>query len=566
MSALDEYEQLERDQKTPKRLVDHSLAWSKLSPIGDVNGAASERIEAFCREKQITIGALAELGTRVNIDSHGGVELAWGYEHRGAITAVKFRLVGDRRSVRTLAPSTYLQPLVIGDRSSLDWFVGEGETDSCRLFELVGDVAAILCLPSGALTFKREWAEAIPRGATVHLCHDADTKGDQGAAKAAGVLGGKTVRVRPPADGLDWCSWTGGQAEFVALVQAARSVQADTSKLLLDWQRLSEVEMRSIVFREKPLLQADAFHLVCGRKGTGKGTVLAEIASRVTRGELGPNRNVVWIGSEDSAAIDIKPRIVAAGGDPERILVVKHGWIQLPRDIDEITRAAAELGDVGMISIDPVGNHIAGKNSNAETDIRDAISRLNQIADEQQTMVFGVRHLTEKECGRGVLAAILGSSAWVQTPRAVLAVVRDDEDTQISHVQCVAGNRLPAGTAGRMFRIDGVLLPGLENEVTRAVWLGESTKDVETMFAGNAEPASKSETARELILGILEDEGEQESDAFDARVAAATSLSAKTIRNQRGELGKAGLVGSRPELDDYGHPARWFVYRTGAPR
>jgi hypothetical protein len=46
-------------------------------------------------------------------------------------------------------------------------------------------------------------------------------------------------------------------------------------------------------------------------------------------------------------------------------------------------------------------------------------------------MVFGVRHLTEKECKGGVLAAILGSSAWVQTPRAVLAVVRDPANSAL---------------------------------------------------------------------------------------------------------------------------------------
>ena len=36
-------------------------------------------------------------------------------------------------------------------------------------------------------------------------------------------------------------------------------------------------------------------------------------------------------------------------------------------------RAMTEFGDVGMVVIDPIGNHIAGKDSNSETDIRDAI-------------------------------------------------------------------------------------------------------------------------------------------------------------------------------------------------
>jgi hypothetical protein len=332
------------------------------------------------------------------------------------------------------------------------------------------------------------------------------------------------------------------------------------------WQRLSDVEMRSIVFVDRPLLQADAFHLVCGRKGMGKGTVLSEIASRVTRGELGSKRNVVWIGSEDSNSIDVRPRIEAAGGDPGRVLVIKSGWIQLPRDVDEISRAMAELGDVGMLVLDPVGNHIAGKNSNSETDIRDAIAPLNGIADERKAMVFGVRHLSEKECSQGVIAAILGSSAWVQVPRAVLAIVRDNEDPQISHVQCVEGNRLPPGTPGRMVRIEGVLLPGLENEVTRAIWIGDSSKDVETML-GTRGVETKTDRARELILDILDQDGPQESDTLDARVARETGLAAKTVQNARVKLNKQeGLIRGYPDKDEFGEIVRWRVARTGAPR
>jgi hypothetical protein len=276
---------------------------------------------------------------------------------------------------------------------------------------------------------------------------------------------------------------------------------------------------------------------------------------------------VIWIGSEDSAAIDIKPRIVAAAGDPNRILIVKTGWIQLPRDLDEISEAMTAMGDVGMLAIDPVGNHMAGKNSDGSEDVRDAIAPLNQLADQHKCMVFGVRHLSEKECKQGVLAAILGSSAWVQIPRAVLAVARDTDDPQISHVQCVAGNRLPAGTPGRMFRIEGVMVPGLENEVTRAVWIGDSSKDVETMLGNsNNKETSKSASARELILDVLEDEGEQESDGFDARIARKVGIDAKTVRNQRGTLKAEGLIGARAEKDEHGKVERWLIYRTLAPR
>ena len=296
------------------------------------------------------------------------------------------------------------------------------------------------------------------------------------------------------------------------------------------------MELRSIVFVDRPLWQADAFHLLAGRKGQGKGTLLALHAAAVTRGELGPKRNVVWISSEDSAGIDIGPRLLAAGGELARVRVVKRGWIQLPRDVDEIKQAIVDKGDVGLVIIDPIGNHIAGKNSDTE-EIREAIGPLNQLADDHHCMVAGVRHLSEKEAKNGILAAILGSSAWVQVPRAVLAVVQDDEDPALRHVQCVIGNRLPPGTPGRTFRIEGALLPGFENEVTRASWEGESHKDLDALLAGSRRP-SKSENARELILDILEREGEQESDTLDARIAGETGLKASSVRNLRTELRK----------------------------
>src|SRR5262249_49526542 len=123
-------------------------------------------------------------------------------------------------------------------------------------------------------------------------------------------------------------------------------------------------------------------------------------------------------------------------------------------------------------------------------------------------------------------------------------------------------------TPGRMFRIDGVRLPELENEVTRATWLGDSSKDVGTILAasGSDKEPTKTDAARELILDILENEGEQESDALDARVAQETGLAARTVQNSRKALAKAGLVKPVPEKDEFGAVLRWIVSRTQAPR
>jgi hypothetical protein len=384
---------------------------------------------------------------------------------------------------------------------------------------------------------------------------------------ASGLEAGRqTPRQAPASEPRAGLERRSEQGQPAATEQRARDEERPKP---LTWERLSEIEMRSIVFLDPPLWQAAAFHLVVGRKGVGKGTVLADLAARVTRGELGPKRNVVWIASEDSASIDIKPRLVASGGDPDHVFLLTD-WLQLPRDVAALGETITGIGDVGLVIVDPVGNHITGKNSNSDTDIRDAIAPLNGLADELETMLVGIRHLSEKEAQNGALPAILGASAWVQVPRTVIGIARDNEEANLSHIQCLIGNRLPPGTPGRVFQIDGVKLDGLENEITRAAWIGDSGKNVETLIGGktgSGEP-SKSQTARELILDTLEAAPGRsvESDELDARIAGETGLAVKTVKNVRTALATEGLIRSVPDKDEAGQVQRWFVRRTRAPR
>jgi len=220
------YERLAEEAERPAQKVrDLTSRWEKLRPVGSVNGVQRERLEAFCASKRITLAGLEALGTRIAVRRGGGVWLAFaGTNGAGRVVALKYRLLGGNSDDCEQEPgSVWLRPIVVGNRDSRYWIPAEGETEAARLFELVGEEAAILCLPAGALTFKAEWAAMIPRGATVYLAHDADEAGDQGAEKAAQVLGGSTVRLRPPEPAKDWCDWPGDREQFVELVHQAKA-------------------------------------------------------------------------------------------------------------------------------------------------------------------------------------------------------------------------------------------------------------------------------------------------------------------------------------------------------
>jgi AAA domain len=220
------------DEK-PKRARDWTPVWDQLQPIGNVNGAIREALDDFCARKRITFAALEALDARYAA-RHRHVCLAFAGRNRDGtrVLAIKYRPVdGSSHDSEAEQPSVWLLPIMAGKLSAVDWFVAEGETDGARLYDLVGDAAAILVLPAGAKAFKPEWAALIPRDANVYLCHDADEDGDQGAEKAARIIGGKTVRVRPPLEGGDWCDWQGTRAEFVELVNSQRAPRYEFAPL-----------------------------------------------------------------------------------------------------------------------------------------------------------------------------------------------------------------------------------------------------------------------------------------------------------------------------------------------
>ena len=74
-----------------------------------------------------------------------------------------------------------------------------------------------------------------------------------------------------------------------------------------------------------------------------------------------------------------------------------------------------EIGNVGLIIIDPIGNHLGGVDTDKEGLVRHAIGGLNDLANELGNTIIGVRHLT-KNTSAGALASVLGSTAWRDIP------------------------------------------------------------------------------------------------------------------------------------------------------
>jgi hypothetical protein len=260
-----------------------------------------------------------------------------------------------------------------------------------------------------------------------------------------------------------------------------------------------KIKMRSVEFLWKPYLQRSAFHLLVGRKGAGKGSILAWIAAQVTVGAAwGDPRPVLWIATEDSFEIDVKPRFVVQGGE-ERMLLCVQQSVRLPQDLGAIESVCREWG-VGLVVVDPIVGTIGAASTNDEGAVVAAIGGLNQLADTLDLSVIGVRHLG-KDSDRDVLDRVLGSAAWVNTPRAVLGVAQD-EDTKVVTLEVLAGNRVRSRDSFD-FDLNEDVAPGVDEPVSKVDPKGSFNSSVNDIIGKKR--VRKAPQVKEWVLELMEE-------------------------------------------------------------
>ena len=331
---------------------------------------------------------------------------------------------------------------------------------------------------------------------------------------------------------------------------------------------LAEIEPKPIEFLWRPFIQKNGVHQLAGMKNAGKGTLLAYITAKFTRGECGEKRRVLWIAlGEDSYEIDVRPRCELAGAVVDQVHVVKANaerGFTLPGDVAFIEQSAEELGGLGLVIIDPISGALGGKSSNHDYEVRPALVALNQMAERIETAVIASRHLSNKHKAQqdGALSALLGTSDWANVPRAVLALVHDDIDPNLRHLHVVTGNRTPANTPGLEFSIEGRVPAHGGEEVTVARLVGDSTRHPDELLATKREPTRTAEARRVLLQLLAEaDAMRMPSQELDEIVAAQADIASRTVENIRKSLRRDGLVRAEVERTD-GKAARWFAILT----
>lgn len=340
------------------------------------------------------------------------------------------------------------------------WIV-EGERDADAL---AARGLAATCNAGGAgkwlARHTRQVLDAMATDADIVVIPDLDEPGKRHAADVAAAFYavGCAVRVlilpfdSPVPKGADVSDWLarGGTAEQLqqladpAPVWTVQPNRRPPSTLVV--QRADTITPRPLEWMWPGRIARGKTTLIAGQPGTGKSQLTCAMAAAVTTGGRWPDGStaplgrVVILNAEDEAADTIVPRLAAAGADRSLVHIVtavrdvgRNGQphergLHLERDVAELSALVGELGNVVLVSIDPITAYLGGIDTHRTSDVRAVLAPLEQLAQRHRVAVVSISHLNKGGGSQEAMARVTGSGAFVAAARAAFLVARDPDD------------------------------------------------------------------------------------------------------------------------------------------
>lgn len=208
----------------------------------------------------------------------------------------------------------------------------------------------------------------------------------------------------------------------------------------LIFRKASEIEPEKIDWLWQGVLAKGHIALIAGDPGTGKSQVSLSLASVVSNGGYWPASkqpcapgNVIIISCEDRAEDVIVPRLMAAGANLDRVLILDNiredeseREFRLKEDMPLLREACAALGDVSLIIIDPISSYMNGGDMNQAKDVRPITNELAKLASDHMASVVMITH-NSKGNGTSAGGKVTGSHTWLASARTSFSVTKDEE-------------------------------------------------------------------------------------------------------------------------------------------
>ena len=381
----------------------------------------------------------------------------------------------------------------------------------------------------------RQFLSERPDVERVFLCLDADKAGEDACKRLAGLLPDTVSVTRIQPCMKDWNDVLVHRAEipnrnyFKSIVLKEPS-KPETVKII----RMSDVELTPVEWLWKPYLPFGKLSVLQGNPGEGKTYFAMHLAAACTNGKLLPNMermepfNVIYQTAEDGLGDTVKPRLIEAGADLDRVLVIDDSEVQLTLSDERIEKAIIE-NNARLVIIDPIQAYLgADVDMNRANEVRPIFMRLGQVAQRTGCAILLIGHLN-KAAGMQSLQRGLGSIDIAAAVRSVMFIGKLKHDPTMRILTHEKSSLAPPG-ASLAFSL------GDESGFS---WVGEYDITADEMLSGiEPQRETKTQQAKDLICTLLAGGKQVFSEDID-KAALERGIPGRTVRDAKRELGDA---------------------------
>ena len=381
----------------------------------------------------------------------------------------------------------------------------------------------------------RQFLSERPDVERVFLCLDADKAGEDACKRLAALLPDTVSVTRIQPCMKDWNDVLVHRAEipnrnyFKSIVLKEPS-KPETVKII----RMSDVELTPVEWLWKPYLPFGKLSVLQGNPGEGKTYFAMHLAAACTNGKLLPNMermepfNVIYQTAEDGLGDTVKPRLIEAGADLDRVLVIDDSDVQLTLSDERIEKAIIE-NNARLVIIDPIQAYLgADVDMNRANEVRPIFMRLGQVAQRTGCAILLIGHLN-KAAGMQSLQRGLGSIDIAAAVRSVMFIGKLKHDPTMRILTHEKSSLAPPGVS---------LAFSLGDEGGFR-WVGEYDITADEMLSGiEPQRETKTQQAKDLICALLAGGKQVLSEDID-KAALERGIPGRTVRDAKRELGDA---------------------------
>ena len=314
---------------------------------------------------------------------------------------------------------------------------------------------------------------------------------------------------------------------------------------------MEQVEIEKIDWLLYPFIPFGKVTIVQGDPGEGKTTMVLQIIAKLTKGEAvlpsGSDEpalegktmalepvNVIYQTAEDGLGDTIKPRLLSAGADCSRVMVIDDNDQALTM-MDARLEEAIIKTKARLVVLDPIQGFLgAAVDMHRANEIRPLMKRIAVLAEKYHCAIILIGHMNKNSNGKSSYRG-LGSIDFQAAARSVLIVGRIKDEPEIRVVCHVKSSLAPEGKSIAV-RLD---------KDTGFEWIGEYDISADDLLSGENR-GQKIRSAKEFLKEVLASGSVAQTKV--AEEAESRGIKKRTLWNAKKEL----------EIDSVKIGNQWF--------